>query len=93
MSSFPSSAADIHKMVRPIDKAKRQHIEKLLACMRTKELKIIARDEKISLRSVQRFHKNLKHHGHTYNLPSDISQRRPHKFTVQMEQVCLWHCI
>ena len=51
--------------------------------MRTKELKIMAREEKILLCSVQRFHKNLKHHGHTYNLPSDISQHRPRKFSMR----------
>jgi hypothetical protein len=57
--------------------------------MRRKELENIARDEKVSVRSVQRIYKNLKHHGHTYTLPSNVPQGRPRRFTPQMEQVCL----
>jgi transposase len=55
--------------------------------MKHKELKNIAEDDKVSLRSVQRIYKNLKHHGHTYSLPSQVSQGRPRRFTSEMEKV------
>jgi len=75
-------------MVQPISLITRKQIEKRLLFMGRKELENIARDEKVSVRSVQRIYKNLKHHGHTYSLPSAVPQGRPRRFTLQMEQVC-----
>lgn len=57
--------------------------------MKHKELKNIAEHDKVSLRSVQRIHKNLKHHGHIYSLPSQVSQGRPRRFTSEMEKVII----
>ena len=51
-----------------------------------KDPEIIAEEEHISVRSVQRFKKNLVHHGHTY-AARDGPQGRRRLITPEMEQV------
>ena len=58
--------------------------------MSHKELKNIAKDEKVSVRSVQRIYKNLNIIDiHITFLPSQVSQGRPRRFTSEIEKVIL----
>ena len=75
-------------MPSPIAQDKRNDIT--IKLMLGRDPQMIAEEEHVSLRSVQRFKRNIIHHGHTY-AARDGPQGRRRLITSEMEEVYAKH--